>query len=63
MPIARWTPDEEKRLLDLIAAGKSWTLISAKLRRSMSTIRQRAKQLRLEKKKKRPEFELKAKRK
>jgi hypothetical protein len=28
MPSVRWTPEKEKRLLDLIAAGKSWTLIS-----------------------------------
>src|SRR5258708_32061632 len=28
MPRIRWTPEEDERLLDLIAAGKSWTLIS-----------------------------------
>jgi hypothetical protein len=33
MPRVRWTPEEEKRLLNLIAAGKSWTLISGMLRR------------------------------
>jgi Myb-like DNA-binding domain len=35
MPSVRgWTPEEEKRLLDLIAAGKSWTLIGGMLKRS-----------------------------
>ena len=28
MPRVRWTPEEEEQLLNLIAAGKSWTLIS-----------------------------------
>jgi hypothetical protein len=36
MPRVRWTPDEEKRLLDLIAAGRSWTLISGTLIRHQS---------------------------
>ncbi len=35
MPRIRWTPEEDERLLDLIAAGKSWTLISGMLKRSM----------------------------
>jgi hypothetical protein len=34
-------------LLDLIAAGKSWTLISGTLRRSMKSVRLHAKTLRL----------------
>jgi hypothetical protein len=33
MPRIRWTPEEDERLLDLIAAGKSWTLISGMLKR------------------------------
>ena len=47
MPRVRWTPEEEKRLLDLIAAGKSWTLISGKLKRSMKNVKLHAKALRL----------------
>jgi DNA-binding NarL/FixJ family response regulator len=46
MPRVRWTPEEEKRLLDLITAGKSWTLISATLNRSMSTVKLHADTLR-----------------
>jgi hypothetical protein len=34
-------------LLDLIAAGKSWTLISATLKRSMKPVKLHAKTLRL----------------
>jgi hypothetical protein len=45
MPRVRWTPEEEKRLLNLIAAGKSWTLISGK--RSMKSVKLHAKTLRL----------------
>lgn len=44
---SNWTAEEERRLLDLIAAGKSWTLISATLRRSMKSIKLHAKTLRL----------------
>ena len=46
MPRVRWTPEEEKRLLDLITAGKSWTLISATLKRSMSNVKLHADTLR-----------------
>jgi DNA-binding NarL/FixJ family response regulator len=46
MPRLRWTPEEKKRLLDLIAAGKSWTLISATLKRSMKAVKLHAKTLR-----------------
>jgi DNA-binding NarL/FixJ family response regulator len=46
MPRVRWTPDEEKRLLDLIAAGRSWTLISGMLKRSMKSVKLHAKTLR-----------------
>jgi DNA-binding NarL/FixJ family response regulator len=41
----RWTPEEEKRLLNLIAAGKSWTLISCSLKRSMKSVKFHAKTL------------------
>jgi len=44
---SNWTAEEDRRLLDLIAAGKSWTLISATLRRSMKSIILRAKTLQL----------------
>src|ERR1700682_784291 len=41
----RWTPEEEKRLLNLIAAVKSWTLISGSLKRSMKSVKFHAKTL------------------
>jgi hypothetical protein len=44
---SNWTAEEDRRLLDLIAAGKSWTLISATLKRSMNPVKLRAKTLRL----------------
>jgi DNA-binding NarL/FixJ family response regulator len=47
MPRVRWTPEEEVRLLHLIAAGKSWTLISGMLKRSMKSVKLHAKTLRL----------------
>jgi len=46
MPRVRWTPEAEERLLNLIAAGKSWTLISGMLKRSMKSVKLRAKTLR-----------------
>jgi len=45
MPRIRWTPEEDERLLDLIAAGKSWTLISGMLKRSMKSVKFHAKTL------------------
>ena len=39
MPRVRWTSEEEERLLNLIAAGKSWTLISGMLKRSMKSVK------------------------
>ena len=45
MPRVRWTPEEEKRLLELIAAGKSWKLISGMLKRSMKSVKLHAKTL------------------
>ena len=44
---SNWTAEEDRRLLDLISAGKSWTLISATLKRSMKSIKLHAKTLRL----------------
>jgi Myb-like DNA-binding domain len=43
----RWTPEEDERLVDLIAAGKSWTSISGILKRSMKSVELHAKTLRL----------------
>jgi hypothetical protein len=42
MPRIRWTREEDERLVDLIAAGKSWTLISGILKRSMKSVELRA---------------------
>jgi hypothetical protein len=36
-----WTPDEDRRLLELIHAGKSWVLISANLKRREKSARAR----------------------
>jgi len=44
---SNWTAEEDRRLLDLIAAGKSWTLISGTLKRSMKSVKLHAKMLRL----------------
>jgi len=44
---SNWTVEEDRRLLDLIAAGKSWTLISGTLKRSMKSVKLHAKTLRL----------------
>jgi len=37
LPRIRWTLEEDERLLGLIAAGKSWTFISAALRRDTNS--------------------------
>ena len=42
---SNWTPDEDRRLLELIEAGKSWVLISANLRRAVKSVQDRARQL------------------
>jgi hypothetical protein len=42
----KWTPEENRRLLDLIKAGKSWVFISANLKRPVKSIRIRLKLLR-----------------
>jgi hypothetical protein len=36
-----WTTEEDRRLLDLIEAGKSWVFISANLKRPARTIHHR----------------------
>jgi hypothetical protein len=46
MPRIRWTLDENERLLGLIAAGKSWTFISAALRRDTNSAKLHARRLR-----------------
>jgi DNA-binding NarL/FixJ family response regulator len=45
MPRVQWTPEETARLLDLIASGKSWTLISGMLKRSMKSVKLHAETL------------------
>jgi len=42
---SNWTPDEDRRLLELIEAGKSWVVISANLRRTVKSVQDRARQL------------------
>jgi hypothetical protein len=46
MPRIRWTLEEDERLLGLIAAGKSWTFISAALRRDTNSAKLHAGTLR-----------------
>ena len=41
-----WKPDEDALLRDMIAAGKSWTMISARLRRTIKQVRDRERLLR-----------------
>ena len=43
---SNWTPDEDRRLLELIKAGKSWVFISANLKRPVKSIRDRVSQMR-----------------
>jgi DNA-binding NarL/FixJ family response regulator len=40
-----WTPEEDRRLLALIETGKSWVFIAANLKRSLKSVRDRARQL------------------
>jgi Myb-like DNA-binding domain len=42
---SNWTPEEDRRLLELVEAGKSWVLISANLKRSLKSVQDRAQQL------------------
>jgi hypothetical protein len=46
-----WTPEEDRRLFDLIETGKSWVFISAKLKRPAKTIHDRLSYLRRQSKK------------
>ena len=41
-----WKPEEDKRLIELVEAGKSWVLISAILKRSVKTLQNRHRLLR-----------------
>lgn len=43
---SNWTPEEDRRLLDLIEARKSWVFISANLKRPAKTVRYRMSVLR-----------------
>ena len=61
MPRVRWTLEEEERLLNLIAAGKSWTMISGMLKRSMKSVKLHAKTLQSAQKRLPEEVRLKAK--
>jgi hypothetical protein len=38
---SNWTANEDQRLLELVAAGKSWVFISANLKRPAKTARNR----------------------
>jgi DNA-binding NarL/FixJ family response regulator len=40
-----WTADEDRKLLDLIEAGKSWTSIAVLLKRSQASVKVRARTL------------------
>jgi hypothetical protein len=44
-----WTEDDDRRLAEMIEAGKPYTLISATLRRSLLAVRARASSLGLKK--------------
>ena len=44
-----WTPEEDRRLLELIKAGKSWVFISANLKRPVKSVQDRARQLKAKK--------------
>jgi hypothetical protein len=41
----KWAVDEDKKLLDMVAAGKSWVAISAALKRSQKSVRERVRTL------------------
>jgi DNA-binding NarL/FixJ family response regulator len=40
-----WTPDEDRRLLELLGAGKSWVFIAANLKRREKSVKYHARQL------------------
>jgi hypothetical protein len=46
MPRIRWTLEENERLINMIAAGKSWTYIGAALRRDTNSAKLHAGRLR-----------------
>jgi hypothetical protein len=46
-----WTPEEDRRLFDLIEAGKSWVFISANRKRPANSARDRLAYLRRQAKK------------
>jgi hypothetical protein len=48
---SNWTPDEDRRLLDLVEDRKSWVFISANLKRPAKTARDRFAYLRRQAKK------------
>jgi hypothetical protein len=54
---SNWTADEDRRLLDLSEAGKSWVLISANLKRTEKSVRERARQPQSQSKKPNPRSE------
>ena len=41
----RWTPDEDRKLLEMVESGKSWVLISAVLKRKQRSIVERTRTL------------------
>jgi hypothetical protein len=41
----RWTPEEDQRLLDLVATEATWPLIAANLKRSIQAVQERAQKL------------------
>jgi hypothetical protein len=41
-----WTPEDDRKLLDMVEAGKSWVLMAAVLRRSQKSVKDRARTLR-----------------
>jgi hypothetical protein len=40
--MGRWTPEEDRRLLEMVARGKSWLLVAANLKRPKGSVRTRA---------------------
>jgi hypothetical protein len=49
-----WPPEEDQRLLERIGSGKSWVLISALLKRSQLSIKDRARHLKRKSAKSKP---------
>jgi hypothetical protein len=43
---SRWSPDEDRRLLEMLQRGKSWIFIAANLKRPVKTVEYRAAVLR-----------------